>query len=366
MAKIFNVNGLAMFPVPISSWLKVSALAILLAATTGFAHAGFFSDSQDDIQNGGRFINRKSEGWFWYEVEPEPVEPVEDKKEETPIVITEQAQTKETTPAEPVEQGPQPLSTAWLRVNLPKYLDVAIDNPTIENVKAYQYLQRLVSDRAQQFSDTWELAMVGDPLIDEINRRPTSSYANRAIDNNAYNEQTRLISSIAEKAGIFFFFSSDCQTCELQAPIIKALADNTGFSVVPISTDGIALSNNTFPDFKTDQGQARRLGVQTLPATVLVSPNGTFEVIGQGALALSELNQRIMIAARRNNWVSEDDYNKTRPILNMDLNLAELANQEIMKQSIEKNSRQRSSPDEDLISPSEIVDMFRNALNEKQ
>jgi conjugal transfer pilus assembly protein TraF len=49
---------------------------------------------------------------------------------------------------------------AWLRDNLPKYKDIAWDNPTIENLRAFLYLQRFAIDRSEQLADIAELAVV--------------------------------------------------------------------------------------------------------------------------------------------------------------------------------------------------------------
>ncbi len=49
--------------------------------------------------------------------------------------------------------------------NLPKYKDLAWNNPTVENVRTFLYLQRFAIDRSEQFSDATELAVVGDPFL---------------------------------------------------------------------------------------------------------------------------------------------------------------------------------------------------------
>ena len=352
-----------MHPIPISSLLKASALAISLAAT-GFAHAGFFTDTTDETTQDGRFINRKSEGWFWYEVEPEPIEPVPEKKEEPKIVISEQSKPQETKPVEPVDQGPAPLSAAWFRENLPKYKDAAWDNPTPENLRAYLYLQRFVLDRAQQFADSWELAMVGDPLIDEISRRPTANFATPHLDKKANKEQMLLMTTIAKQVGLFFFFSSDCDTCEIQAPVINMLKNSAGFTILPISMDGKALGNGLFPEYKVNAGHAEKMGVTTLPALALVTPDGKFEMIGQGVMALSEMNRRLMVAAKRNGWITEDQFDKTRPVLNMDMNIAELISTQDLKGVLETAPSSHKNPS-NFVPSEHIINYFRDNINER-
>ncbi len=357
-----------MHPIPISSLLKASALAISLAAS-GFVHAGFFTDTPDETNQDGRFINRKSEGWFWYEVEPEPVEPVLEKKEEPKIVVSEQSKPEDT---KPVDQGPAPLSAAWFRENLPKYKDAAWDNPTIENVKAYLYLQRFVMDRAEQFSDTWELAMTGDPFLDEISRRPSATFGNTVLDSAAGKAQEELISSIAKKAGIFFFFKSDCEMCEAQAPVIEMFTRSSGFAVVPVSTDGKPLVSGIFKDFRKDKGHAKLMGVSSLPATYLMTKDGSFESVGQGVMSHSELQKRVLIAAKRNGWVSDEEFNKTRPVLNLQNNVAEIVNPEDLVKLLSDNTEHEmpnSTATGDIngtnfVPPEQITEFFRKNLND--
>ena len=128
---------------------------------------------------------------------------------------------------------------------------------------------------------------------------------------------------IAQRAGLFFFFSSECTLCELQAPLIKTLVEHEGFSIIPISINGKNLSENHFDSFQPDAGHAEMLDVQTLPALYLATPDGNFSSIGQGVFSLPEIQQRILVVAKREQLITEAEYNKTRPITNHN-NLADL------------------------------------------
>lgn len=269
------------------------------------------------------FYERKEEGWFWYQKEPEPVE---EELEEIEPPILEVAMPEPEPEPEPTPQEsstPPVYSTAWLKEALPKYHLLAIDNPTVENVKAYLYLQRLAIDRAERYATASEMATVGDPFLDETIRRPIANFATGTVDAATGLATNQVIRDIAQRAGLFFFFSSECTLCELQAPLIKTLVQHEGFSLVPISTDNKNLVTNPFDNYQNNEGHAEMLGVQTLPALFLVTPDGKFSPIGQGAFSLSEIQQRLLIVARRENLISEAEYNKTRPIINHN-NLADL------------------------------------------
>lgn len=266
------------------------------------------------------FYERKEEGWFWYQKEPEPVEEVPEEVE--PLVIEvalpelEPEPEPEPTSVPTQPSGPAVYSTAWLKDALPKYHLLAIDNPTVENVKAYLYLQRLAIDRAERYATASEMATVGDPFLDETIRRPIANFATGTVDAATGLATNQIIRDIAQRAGLFFFFSSECTLCELQAPLIKTLVQHEGFSLVPISINNKNLVTNPFDTYQNNDGHAEMLGVQTLPALFLVAADGKFSAIGQGAFSLSEIQQRLLIVARRENLISEAEYNKTRPIIN--------------------------------------------------
>ena len=293
---------------------------ILIAAAVTAAFAGLVPPSSaGDLQEG--FYNRKAEGWFWYDDPAELEEPLpapEPPPTPAPTTVAEKPQAPAPTPA-----GPPVFSAAWLRESMPKYLDLATDKPTVENVRAYMYLQRIMMDKAERFAMATQRTVMGDPFLDESVRRPLASFAIGNLDEKSGRATTALVEKIAQSAGIFFFFRSDCQLCMVQAPLIKNLQDHLGFAVVPVSLDGKNLPESPWPTFKTDNGQAQTLNVQALPATYLASADGQFELIGQSAYALPELKDRILLAARRKNWISQDEFNETRPIANF-TNIAEI------------------------------------------
>ena len=163
--------------------------------------------------------------------------------------------------------------------------------------------------------------------------------------------------------GIFFFYKSDDEYSDLQAPLVKMLEQGEGFSIVPVSMDGRPLPSGLFPAYKTDKGHAKRLGVITFPAIYLASPDGQFAPIGQGPMSLPELNHRILVAAKRNGWVSDDEFNQTRPVLNLENNIAErLASQELGSDLQELS--QSSSDKDNFIPPDQLMQYIRGKLQE--
>jgi len=263
----------------------------------------------------GKGINWSTEherGWFWYEMEPfvieEPDPEPEPPKSQAPPVAPE---------------GPEPLSSQWFKDNLEKYQMLAIDNPTPENIELYMYLQKAMLDKAQRFSEMVTRVVQFDPYLDQNTRRPIATFGAATASRQALESRREVLGKIARQAGIFFFFKSDCQHCEIQAPLLKSLKELYGFQVFPVSLDGRPLPNDLFGRFERDRGQARAMGVIKTPALFLGRP-GTKEVLllGQSSMARPQLEERIIEAAYEAGWITQSEYQATRAVQSqMALNL---------------------------------------------
>ena len=247
------------------------------------------------------FFLDKERGWFWREEFIEPAKPKpQRKKQANPIP------TRDTT------DELQPLSVAWLRKNLEKYRDQAIDAPSPENVAAYFYLQRVMMDKAHRFTDVAHEVVISDPRLDENVRRPISSFAVQAANREASRTSQDSLTLIAKSTGILFFFRSDCTYCHLQAPLLKVLEDRYGFKIYPVSLDGLPMPGGLYPDFHHDQGQAAQLGVQATPSLFLLNPPGKVLPLSQGILSLDDLTNRILTVAHSEGLITDADYDTTR------------------------------------------------------
>lgn len=332
-----------------------------MAVLTASAIAQDFSPEQ--VKPAG-FYERKEEGWFWYreEIPEEETEP-----EELPPPVAAITESSEEEPLEEVQAtpvGPAVFSAAWFRENLPKYRDAAWDDPSIENVRTFMYLQRYAMDRSEQFADTSELAVIGDPFLDEEARRPSATFASQSLDRWAGRHKDELSQKLAEKVGLFFFFSSESDTSRVQAPIVKMLESRDGFTVLPISVDGQPLPDGLFPDFRINEGQAEAMGVEILPAIYMVSKDREVEPISQGVLSLADLKHRIIVASKRRGWISEEEFNKTRPILNLDNNIAAILDTYSYEISDLTMAGETGDEENNFIPPEQLSEFIRKKLRE--
>lgn len=251
------------------------------------------------------FYERSAEGWFWYRDPRVPVAPAP-----APAATNSAAPTPPPEPAveSPAPPGPAPLSTQWFRQNLDRYRDRAIDDPSPENVAVYLYLQRIAMDKSSRFALVSERVVQGDPFLDEITRRPTATFGANLVNRHAGAAADALLGRIAHTAALWFFYRSDCPYCDAQAPLLEALSERYGFAVLAVSLDGAGLKDGRFPNFQVDQGQARVLGVMSTPALFLARPNqGDVAPIAQGLLSLSQLRERIVLAAVQAGWITETE-----------------------------------------------------------
>lgn len=318
------------------------AMTLALSTSTSSALASIEREQRDS------FWQNRSDGWFFYEEPPKPVEEVIEEPEPEPpqsMTVTEPPEPQETTPAAP--PAPEPFSAEWFRENLPKYRDAAWNDPTIENVQAFFYLQRYMMDRSEQFSDAAQLATLGHPILDEANRRPTAAAGSRQLDRIAANNRETVLDNLAERVGIFYFYDSQCQECAEITNLVKMLERT--FAVIPVSMDGQDLPGNPFPNFRPNDGHAEQVGVEQTPALYLAEPSGEFAAFAHGPISLNDARQRIVLAALRVGWISREEFNKTRPVRNLDQDLSDM---------IDPSVFMPSGDDDNFIPPAELIERF--------
>ncbi len=266
----------------------------------------------------GTFYERKAEGWFFYEPEPLPPEPVpepEPEPEPKAVVIAPPTEAPPEDVAGALEATPPaPFSTVWIRENLPKYQEAALDDPTnVEKAAAVAFVKRLALDKAEQFTHTHEKMMLKYPILDESTNRSQSSFATKAMDSSAASNADRLLTKIANNTlGLFYFFEGDCPVCVAQTSPLRSLVNRYKFSIQPISLDGSHLPVKGYENFKIDQGQARVLGVVKAPAIYLVVTPDQILSLGQGGTSASDLNKSLLLQAQAAGVITDEEYQSTR------------------------------------------------------
>lgn len=247
---------------------------------------GVFAAAPLAMGGENNFFRDKERGWYWYE-DPLPVKPVEKPKEE-PIPPK--------VPAPTAKEQPNLFSAEWLRKNLDRLRDDAIDNPDDKDkVAAYMYAQRVLMDKAQRFASAASVMAKTDPLLDETTRVPLDTAAAAAFHRGIEANKGEAIKLLAKKGGILFFFDSSCSFCMTQTRALRWLEKESGFTVLNISIDGKPIEG--MARYVKDTGQAAALRLKMTPTTIYAVPPDKYYIISQGYHSADTLLDKIMTVA---------------------------------------------------------------------
>lgn len=331
-----------------------SGIRIFISAALLVACSSVSGNTSDYGERDGRFFERSAEGWFFYEPEPIPEKKTKPKEKtevaEKPVETMKQPES-DAIPA-PVQtvQPPKNFSIQWFRENVNKYRDRAIDNPTPENVSAFLYVQKMALDKSHKFANTWEKVVLSNPELDANSRRPLASGGSFAVDSRAKANKQATLKNLSADAGIWFFYSSESPYAAQQAEVLFALSKQLGFSVLPISLDGLPLPSGRFPEFVEDQGQAKVVGVQQVPATYMVAGDGTIKPLGEGVISYNDMQERLLVVAQINGLITEEEYQQAQPLLSNNLDLPQK-----LSTSLEEKGRSG------FIEPAELLEHIEKA-----
>lgn len=229
------------------------------------------------LANEDNYYNQHAKGWHWYD---DPVQSEDENKENHSVV------------SDPIEQ------MSIVQQTVKRALDKAILEPTDANVKNYLSLQNQWMEQSSRFSNMWKKVLLEDPQLDYSLVHPTNNMA-RQIESDEDNRKEEVaIQELAKSSGLFFFYRSSCPYCVRFAPIVKAFAERYRITVIPITTDGIALPE--FPHSYPDQGQSKTFHVTMEPALFAVNPyTQKAYPIGFGLMSEADLKKRILDIATR-------------------------------------------------------------------
>ena len=297
-----------------TAWAATAACAIATAAFAQDPGPGAVPPPEGTFTGEG-YYERKDEGWFWKVRAPEP-QAAQPEQAQEPVAVPLEPPPP---PAEPVPvpsepAGPRPLSAEWLREALPRYRDRALNNPTQDNVAAFFYLQRYTVDMAERFALQAQRVVMADPVLDENSRRPQSMFGAEVIDGQARAGVERAMQAIADRAGLWYFYRSDCPYCAAQSPVLENLAHKADMAVMAIALDNAPLMDGHFPDWRPNGGQAEQLQVRATPTIYLVRPPGEFLLIAEGVMAETTLRERIIQRAHEAGWIGDEVFDATRRV----------------------------------------------------
>lgn len=197
----------------------------------------------------------REEGWQWYN-------PNATEEEPAPAPVpTQQDRLASMTPSEQKKVLQQATREA---------LDTAILYPSAENFRRFMRLQNFWTDRATDFTQTSKLARLKYPELDYNVKR---SHYNGSVEARLSEEkkvQSAVISQVAQRYGLFFFYRGNNAVDNLMAGVIRAFCEDRGITLMAVSVDGKV--SDQLPQSRPDSGQAAQMRVTHFPATFLVDP----------------------------------------------------------------------------------------------
>ncbi len=201
-------------------------------------------------------------------------------------------------PIKPKKKTPKPLSVQWIKVELPKLRDKAINNPNTKNVTQYLSVQKVMFDKAQNFAEKFVQVANTNPVLNYSNFVPRSNAGNADFNTYiAWNKQHAL-QYLTHKVGIWVFVKHDCPFCNLQIQQYKHLLQQAKFKTIYIDANGGTVSG--IPKdavFVRDHGQAKLLHLVETPAIVMVYPPDNFAIVSQGYQVMASLEQNLLADA---------------------------------------------------------------------
>ena len=236
----------------------------------------------------GGWLDRKAEGWFWYEDQKKREE---EKEIEQP---KESPQTMITMPS----SAPPPISAteemALIRKELEERLNRAIINPSEENVFAYMQMQQLWINQSTQFSEAWLRNLLNHPNLDSRLDEPITQYGAQVHKQIMREKREGIIRSLVDSHGLFFFYEGNNKISQAFSFVAKEFAKKYGWPVFAISCDGVFIKG--FDHNQVDQGIIERLGIDNFPSLYLIEPNKhTVVPIAFGLSSVDQIEENIDI-----------------------------------------------------------------------
>lgn len=202
------------------------------------------------------FYDRKSEGWHWYKDRI-----IKKELKKNPKKTKQETMTQKESINKEMED---------YKKELDYRMNKAILYPTPQNVKNFMMMNMDMLNRSNRFKEVFEYVLYNSAKLDPTVKNPTSQVALPVYYQQEKIKLENTLKKLSKTYGLFFFYSGNCPYCHKMAPIVKNFAAQYSWEVKAISMDGGKLAE--FPNAVPDNGAARILNIQNLPALMAVDP----------------------------------------------------------------------------------------------
>jgi len=185
------------------------------------------------------FFTDKEKGWFWKNVCIEKKERKEEKKKEGEKVVK--------IPWDRLDE----MTPSQIRKLRDKVLEIAVMNPTYENVKEYKRLELYIVKKADRFQRVAQLVAMTDPEIASYGGMIPSETPSRVVY--AKEKRARILKKLSQyrnRAGLLIAVRKTCPYCRVLKEVIAMyFIPRTGWSVKYVDIDenpGFAYNMNVY------------------------------------------------------------------------------------------------------------------------
>lgn len=258
----------------------------------------------------------ETKGWFWYNWQDSNTEEESaESQQPTPEPEMDEVQlemlVKESLRRPPV---PTNITTAWLTKNLPKFMELAMDNPTDENILSYLYLQSYAVQKATKFSDQAQLLTQGNPILDNNAAFPSLAVSRPYREQFAQRFKGHLIENLNHHFALLMLIGDDYESKTFSG-LVSLLAERYGVSLTFANTTGKEIPELQGHPQITDQAEVFRLIDKTkaisVPTLYGIDAKDT-KIIVSGPVDMEALEQRIINYLRTSGLINETEYNYAR------------------------------------------------------
>jgi conjugal transfer pilus assembly protein TraF len=235
------------------------------------------------------WLDRKAEGWFWYE------DRVKKKNEEELACPDFQA------PQSPAQSIPLTATEemSLIRKELEERLNQAILEPTDANVMAYMQMQQQWVHQSSQFSQTWVKNLLDHPQLDSRLIAPITQYGVQVQKQISREQKEERIRSLTESHGLAFFYEGNNKISQAFSFVVKEFAKKYKWQVIAISCDGVLIPG--FENNQVNQGLVQRLSVEYFPSIYLIEPSRDVVLpIAYGLSSIDQIEENIDIQLQSN------------------------------------------------------------------
>ena len=281
------VTGLVLAATAMASLAQSAATGSVSQAASA---AGDAASSSERDWWGGDIWREQDRGFNWYP--PDRPARTKPKKEEAKPAEEESI-------AQGKKKSIREMTTfAEVDKEMKRLRELAVFQPTQQNVLTYLRAQEYVLSKSSLFADTARRVVWANPDVDYNNRNPIANYSQLSKKERLEATRSSVLAEVSKTHGIVFFFKSDCPYCHDMAPVLRAMQNQYGIEIMAVSMDGGGLP--AFPNPKRDNGISKFVsngeGVTTVPALYLVANDAkTVTALGTGALAMDEIIERIRV-----------------------------------------------------------------------